>query len=169
MLTSRLDRLFSLAAGCSVLLLLTAQQKLCPWLNEAPAEHAAQSTDAETTPPHDTESDDSPAGQAEKHKAPRLPLLLPDSCQAAAPRSLMADSQAEARQAVGWRDGVLAAGPRHGSGDSIQPASDAALAFWRVLQQPIPFSGIPAQCLRRTCPRDPALQFCILRNGPPRA
>ena len=173
MLTLRMDKWLRVGAGCSVLLLLTAQQKLCPWLVDPPESTEAQSA---KTKPHilfdfltARASDPPPDEEPAKRTSPRLPYLLPDSA-AATPRWSVSWNAAALRPAAGWRDGIVSCGgPRPERGSSTQAAADVVGLAWHVFLAPAEPVGVFTSCSAASLTRvHPAVGNSILRTGPPR-
>jgi hypothetical protein len=175
MLTLRVDKWLRVGAGCGVLLLLVAHQKLCPWLVDPPTSIEAES--AKTKPHHRFDflpvrladplpDDEEPA----KHTLPWLPYLLPDSA-AVTPRWPVSWNVVALRPAAGWRDGIVSCGGlRPGvRGLSAQTPIDAADLAWHVFLTPAEPAGFSTSqhitCLTLV---HPAVGSSIVRTGPPR-
>jgi len=163
MLTLRADKWLSVGAGFGLLLLISAQQRFCPWLmTTPPPEPGTEAAPAERT-----------AGSSERseHKRPqsRLPYLLPDS-NAATPRGTAGSSQAALRLRNGWCDGICSCGPRQALAGSpnLPPAIPPDHLAWHCFQQPVapPLLTVGE---RARPGADPAIATCIARTGPPRA
>lgn len=101
----KLDMWVRLSAGCGLIILVSAQQKLCPWLFSAPLEQPPVPPvvdDARTAANRATDQGhrDTPP--------PRLPYLL-QGATTATPRAATHWSPTSYRATTGWRDGVRAA------------------------------------------------------------
>jgi hypothetical protein len=162
----RVDKWLSVGAGFGLLLLLSAQQRLCPWLTATPpAEPGTEATPARGAQDAPDTADRTPR----KRAYPRLPYLLPGS-NTATPRSTAGWSQAALRLRNGWHDGVCSCGPQQ----PLIGASTAPVAIppdrlaWHCFQQ----LATPAVAVTQRTERgstDPAVATAIARTGPPRA
>ena len=161
MLTLRVSKCLRLVAGFGLLLLLMAQQKLCPWLvspSSKPQPGAA------TTASTNSEQDDA----ARKRESRRLPFLLPDT-PAPAPRWASACSQVLLRHSTGWRDGVVSCGersPSTGNSHAGQPVVADHWAWHRFLL-PVEPRGLPQPPADVLTAIDPAVRTSISPTGPP--
>ena len=102
MLTLRVDKWLREGSGVGLLLLLVAQEKVCPWLLMPPPP-GVQRWCAASAPAADA------CKRSEKRTKPTLPCILPD---APAPRWPAGWSQTTIRQTTGVRDGVLTCGQK---------------------------------------------------------
>ncbi len=161
MLTLQVDKWLRVGAGFGLLLLLGAQQKLCPWLSHPPSE--AEGRVAEAKGSHDDE------GQSPGKREPkRLPYLLTDT-PAPDPRRPAAWNQATLRKTIGWHDGVVSCGEQNPS-SGASPADQPAIAnspAWHRFQQPVEPARLPRRPVCPTVLIDPAVRTSISRTGPP--
>ncbi len=155
MLSLWTDRLARVGSGLGLLLLLAAQENVCPWLIPQPIQ-------TPTPVPAREQSTDHP----KRHK-PILPLVLRD----APPRPKPVGwAHATLRHTYGDRDGVVSCGPR----DAESPNAGPPVAWsnplaWHALQLPAePVTVRLSPDDQRAMPA-PALHTCITPTGPPRA
>lgn len=156
MQTVRADNWLRVGSGVALLLLLAAQEKVCPALLRAPRP-VAQPADTPTGP-----------SKPKKRAAPVLPHIVPD---ATAPRWPAAMSiQTAFRLALGDRDGTPAGGRQRllVSDDLGVVVADSAPGGCRFDNRPAPDTVLPSPTIG-TVPRDPALGASIDRRGPPAA
>jgi hypothetical protein len=152
MLSLWADKLARVGSGLGLLLLLAAQENVCPWLIAQPA-----------TPPA-TPVSENPNEQPKRPK-PSLPLVLRD----APPRPKLAGwAHATMRQACGDRDGVVSCGSRNPQQDESGPQGVAANPLaWHALQSPVEPNGVSV-CAGGCRPKNElALRSCITPTGPP--
>jgi hypothetical protein len=168
MLRTWADRVARLAAAAGFLLLLVAEAKVCPWLlllpvaSDTPHAEAERSEVAAAPLTEEGEPVEPPEQQAVNLAAwlpDVLPVRWPTHCSRVAQQEL-----------VGPRDGTVACGPLHLSGQQTYPAgADDPGAPWHATLQllPDPVSR-PAQpgCQRI---QDPAISIFLQRTGPPLA
>ena len=163
MLTSRADKWTRIAIGLNLLLLLVAQQKLCPWLMTPPREAKPDPPDTHQNQSHDDRTDpEKPSND--------LPFLLPDT-EAPAPRWPASWNQARLRQTTGWHDGVVSCGELDPS-ESHSPTAEASLPdrwAWHRFLLPVEPCGLSPRPVGPTLTTDPAVRTSISRTGPPRA
>ncbi len=150
----RLDNTARLAAASGLLLLIIAQQKVCPWLL-TPIEPVCTSTsDA---------SDQSTPGAPERKRA-SPPYVVPD---VSAPRWSGASQFASARQTVGAQDGV----PRRGAQPPTTPPTVDESILDASLWPLVAFTCIgDGECVALNDPLlrlHPALRSTIRPTGPP--
>ncbi len=148
-----------LGAAGGLLLLLIVQQKLCPW---PIATREAQPPEEPARDVVPLGGDDADAPAPAKRPVPPPPLyIVPD---APAPRWAALWSDAAARLAVGWHDGVVSCGPPRPKVDSA-PAllSSATPRAWNCLDAFITARAVAPP--RSPC--HPALGTCLVRTGPP--
>jgi hypothetical protein len=116
MLPTRVDKWLRFATSCGLLLLLVAQQKVCPWLTTPPVVEEAAGP---ATPPPATPADNTGAPPDESERAPQfVPYVLSDPPTLRWPAAW---STATARETAGWHDGITASGQLHPT-----PTPDAA-------------------------------------------
>ncbi len=166
-----------LGGGLGLLLLLVAQQKVCPWVLSAPsastrARHAPRSGPVAGDAPRACPG---PAGPASPAGKPPMPAqrqasisgLLVDAVPVRWPGL---PNRATLEESVGWREGTVARGPLDtstGSSAALPVAilpdlhwpadhSDPCGRFLSI------FQGVSSPI------RDPALSTVLLRTGPPR-
>jgi hypothetical protein len=159
--TSRTDKWGCFVAGVGLVLLVVAQEKLCPWLALAtPERNVEAEAAAPERAPREADGDDVPS----KSRQP-LPHIVPD---APAPRWACAWHNYEERHTLGARDGVQQCGPR----DIAAPACDAAgnaidHTAWRRLEAR--HAALIPWRTRELTPRpiDPALGTSIWPVAPP--
>lgn len=145
----RLDNTARLCAAGGLMLLIVAQQKLCPWLR-TPVETSAPSTGRD-------------AREERGRKRAALPYVVPD---VSAPRWSGAAQFSTARQAVGAHNGV----PRWGAQRPTPPAPDDT--FVDVTHWPIPaplgaHDGERLVAAGQPMRLHPALRSTIRPTGPP--
>lgn len=165
MLSFRLDKWLRVGAGLGLLLLLAAQEKVCPWAWRLPESGARDSAEAPVPSPASSDAED--ADSPERKDKPRvLPYLLPD---ATAPRWPAAWNQVTVRQTIGARDGVVSCGKRdparQDKPDHSAAGCDAA-SWRRFLRTQHGDWAIPLAA--RVVVGDPAIRTSISRTGPPR-
>jgi hypothetical protein len=165
MLTLRVVKWLRLSAGLGLLLLLAAQQKVCPWVFKVTGDKPTESAEAESAPLPTAPDADSDADDARTNKR-TLPHLLPD---ATAPRWPASAHQSTARQVTGARDGVVSCGEREPSRDprTFGHPACAVVPPWLDLRAAWLERRVPI-VTRSTVHRDPALHSAINRTGPPR-
>ncbi len=160
MLTLRADKWVRIGAGGALLLLLLAQQKLCPWLLAPPAPADPAPAEADTA----TANEDK---EEQQRQAARLPHLLPDAAAAPAPRWSASWDADRHRATTGWHEGVVACGPRDQGAPPTVAVSDEF--NWHVFLCPV----APAQRASLVAGHVPAIHAVlittILRTGPPLA
>lgn len=155
MLAFRLDKWVRVAAGLGMLLLLLAQEKVCPWLLRRP--HCAESQPAAL--PRAANETDAP----EQRRKPVLSHVLPD---APVPRWPASWNQVTLRQTTGARDGVVSCGEENPRRDASTRAAEDAPA-WRCFLQPRrPVDSAPPAATYRVM-ADPAVRTSITPTGPP--
>ncbi|MBK9127556.1 MAG: hypothetical protein IPM13_07115 [Phycisphaerales bacterium] len=152
-----------LGAAGSLLLLLVVQQKLCPW-PIATREPQPPEEPARDVVPLGADDADAGAPVPAKRPIPPPPLyIVPD---APAPRWAALWSDAAARLAVGWHDGVVSCGPPspkcEASPALLPPAAPRA---WTHLEAFVTEGAVAPPC----SPCHPALGTCLVRTGPPTA
>jgi hypothetical protein len=146
-----------LGAAGSLLLLLIAQQKLCPWMvapPEAPPDAAERCA---------TQAPGDPA-DAEPRPAPKpLLYIVPD---APAPRWAPLWTAAAAGQSAGWHDGVISCGPPRGAIEFVAACPADPSRPWTRGEAFVAQRAAPPPDLAQ---RDPGLETCVIRTGPPDA
>lgn len=157
----KLDMWVRLSAGCGLIILVSAQQKLCPWLFSAPGEPPAPAA-----PVTDTESDQQRRTTDPRHRdapPPRLPYLLQGATNAA-PRAATHWSPTSYRATTGWRDGVSAASLSVPAGPADAGAVAVSQVWPHATELPVAFCG--AAC---TLPGRPQhlSGVTLYPNGPP--
>lgn len=162
MLTLRADKCVRLATGCGLFLLLAAQERVCPWVGQAPPAPPSEAAPKGVAP-------DQPDGQR-KRPARRLPLLLPDTL-APAPRWSAATNQMVFRVTIGWHDGVVTRGPQ--KPPASPTATDEGLAadrWWWHRFLELDDTGV-LLCEEQSAgpASNPAIGTVIARTGPPTA
>ena len=161
MFTMRMDKWVRVGSGFGLLLLLLAQEKVCPWLLATPGK-SKPNTHAATPP--SSEADRTQKKQDKKN----LPHVLPD---APAPRWPASWSQTTLRQTTGARDGVVSRGRRDSAPSRSAWASNVGgdRWAWHRLLEPVEPVGMLQSTARSSVPVDPAVRTCISRTGPPRS
>jgi len=161
------DKLVRLSAGAGLVLLLAAEQKVCPWLLHPPAK--ARVGGGQTQPAHPARADQGPA---ERTAAPQRPKPEPLSLISALPQALPARWSWSADGAIwqelsGHRDGVVVCGPLRPSPAPSTQGTPANFPSWRLLdgQPPVVRAAEPRQAAGRIA--DPAIATLLLRTGPP--
>ncbi len=158
MFTWRVDKSLRIGAGLGLLLLLVAQEKVCPWLFTPLERGNPAQADAPDAPKPTQQSE-----QKEESKEQALPHVLPD---APAPRWPAAWSQLSLRETICTRDGVHACG---GLRPAAVPAGDKeahTVCNWRRLavrpfEWVLPYTGVEVHFV------DPAVETELCRHGPP--
>ena len=172
MLKTWADKLVRISAGVALLLLLAAEEKVCPWLLVPPTQPDASqgAVDAGTLPEAPLPGDDT-AGDQSPDESSRRPLslsgLFPDVVPA---RRTSNVDRAAFEEAIGRREGTVACGPlhvTHGADQFAPPALTRPIAAWRaaLLPQPLLGAAVARDGLRTI--RDPAIQTILLQTGPP--
>lgn len=158
MLALRVDKWVRVGSGLGLLLLLVAQEKVCPWLFTVPSRPEPEAVTSQPA------SDESKAAKKRANK--RLPHILPD---APAPRWPGAWGQLTFRSTNGDRDGFVNGGRNDQNGDdspvSVAVGSDPTA--WRCFPSYDPASLISLRIFFVPS-ADPALRTCISHTGPPR-
>jgi hypothetical protein len=152
-----MDRCVRMGAGLGLLLLLAAQEKVCPWLVTPPVEPERGTGAAPAAP----------GNEPKPHKRGKtsLPHLLPDTPTL---RRSAATSQTTVRQTAGARDGVVSCGRRNPApvgGSSTLAGSDPC--GWHLLLEPIRPGKWVLPPVRDFRPMDAAVRTCIRPTGPP--
>jgi len=159
MFALRMDKSLRVATGLGLLLLLAAQEKVCPWLvtPPKPADKGAADPAARPDGKQDTR----------KKAKTRLPYLLPD---AVAPRRPAACSEASSRIIDRARDGIVSCGHRDPyAGDDFAANPPYDPCAWHCFLEPsVPANAQPGEILALP-PQNLAMQTAIQRTGPPRA
>lgn len=155
----RVDKWMRVGAGFGLLLLLAAQEKVCPWLLAPPSE---SDPNAAAPQPPQPDGDEGPG----KRGAKRLPYVLPD---ATAPRWPAAWNQTTLRQTTGWHDGVVSCGQRDPSAGGSAPVQGTRPDrwAWHCFLQPVQPRGLIERLDSAVTPTDPAVRTSISRTGPP--
>jgi hypothetical protein len=169
------DRLVTISGGVAVLLLVAAQQKICPRLLTPPHSPAKNGVSAGQTGPATAPVGQAPANPdgpgrpnpGQKRAPLALTNLLPDAIPA---RWASVPTRAALEEHVGWRDGLYALGPLTPPRSGAAP-DQAALPPWLGLAAFPPAALIDAggAPVRPEPHRHPALETVIRRTGPPSA
>lgn len=157
--TLRVNKWMRVGAGFGLLLLLAAQEKLCPWLLTPPSESDPNAAGPQRPQP---DADEEPRKRGAKH----LPYVLPD---ATAPRWPATWKQITLRQTTGWHDGVVSCGERNPSTGGSAPVqgTPADPWAWHCFLQPVQPRGLIQPLDSAVTPVDPAVRTSISRTGPP--
>jgi hypothetical protein len=158
MLTLRLDKWTRVVTGLGLLLLLVAQEKVCPWL--------ATSARFVTTPEPEKKGPPTKHDQEKRHHTRQiLPHVVWDATPARWP---LAWTPAGLRHSTGAREGVVSCGQERPTlGADTARLADGDLHDWlRLLQADIPLRPLSPVALTRI--PDPAVRTSIHPTGPPR-
>lgn len=164
------DKLVRISAGLAMLLLLAAEEKVCPCLYTPPADPAAPQTapkNADPLPATDSASD--PTDGDEPTPEPlSLVAVLPDVLPVRWPGQPRRAALAETTGAYG---GTVACGPRDRSGGNgpDTAAWTEPIPPWLVGFAPPALTGTIQPSNRTVAVRDPAVATILLRTGPPAA
>jgi hypothetical protein len=145
----RLDNTARLCAAGGLVLLIVAQQKLCPWLHTA-IEIQTPGTGRDAADEHG-------------RKRVALPYVVPD---VSAPRWSGAAQYSSVRQTVGSHDGV----PRRGAQRPTTPAPDGAILdalHWPIMSLCPADDGERVVAAGAPLRLHPALRSTISTTGPP--
>ncbi len=155
MLSLRTDKWLRVGCGVGLLLLLAAQERVCPWLS---------------SPQPPQQEGPKPAANSSKkteNKRPRPVLSLVPS-DAPMPSKPAAWAQSTARLAAGERDGVVSSGLQKPK-TRIAAAINLAATDWHALQSPLETGDWLQLANHQKPPPNPAVGRCIIPTGPPRA
>ena len=167
------DKLVRICTGAAILLLLAAEQKVCPWLLVPPK--PPKSTEAARNPAELQATDKhppSPSNPIQKHESSRIPLsltsILPEAMPVRRPSPL---NRASLEETVGYCEGTIAYGPLHTSGLRGNQVDGLAESIppWRLLGRLLPVADRRPPWNAELQVRDPALTSILLRTGPPAA
>lgn len=159
MLTSRLDRWMRVGAGCGLLLLLVAQQRLCPWLTTAPRDVDECVADAADTKSTTTDE------ETTKRAIPQLPYVAA-GMSAPLPRWSELNDQTTIRRTLGHHDGVQPCGPHVGGSRDLSGDAPSFATQWPVPPIAGPLVLRPQRARRTTVPLI-VFDGTICRTGPP--
>ena len=162
-----------ICTGAAMLLLLTAEQKVCPWLLVPPkppksAEAANDPAELQSTDKHPT----SPSGPNERDESFPMPFslasVLPEAIPVRWPSPL---NRASLEETVGYCEGTIARGPLHAYGPCGNHADGPAESTppWRLVGRLLPVADRLPSWNAELQVRDPALTSILLRTGPPAA
>ena len=170
------DKFIRISGGLALLLLLAAEQKVCPSLMTPPSGATSPGSARELDDPAATRLPAGPAepaptdGEQSSRKRPPLSLtsVLPDAVPA---RRVGPLSRAALEETFGRRYVTVARGPLNaseGAGVEWLPASTPAPP-WRPESEPPPILAADRPSAAVCSIRDPALETTLLRTGPPRS
>lgn len=175
------DKALRISGGLAVLILLTAEEKLCPWLLTPPINAASRAAGQEKTGsgrepisnlPGDADSLPDRAGPASPNPAaPAQPTGQPHSLwfDAVPVRSAGQLSGMTLKGLALSREGTVARGPlQQGANAPAWPAV-SAWPHWNPLSEPPPVAAILPAWVGHPIARDPALLTSLMRTGPPGA
>lgn len=159
------DRLARLSAGLAVVVLLAAEEKVCPHLLIPPAPADAEQRGGPEAAP--APGSRPPAGGSKSAEAPAgLTPLLPDVIPAR--WSGWADRVAQ-QETIGAREGTVACGPLAVKRAPGSVAAVAAAAGWWRAFVGRPDLHVVAPRVPARAVQDPAVKTLLLRTGPPGA